>query len=115
MADDVMKLDKQLADLEKTVATEFHKVGTRFDDVDTQLGRLEQTVAREFYEIGQRFAKVDARFDQVDARFDKVDTRLGRLESAFKVQDDKITKGFRDIADRLDRLATPRRRRTRRR
>ena len=68
--------------------------------LDAQLGRLEGTVAKEFRQIGNRF--------------DALDKRLDRLEVAFKSQDDTITAGFRDIAVRIDRLASRRSRRPKR-
>lgn len=110
MADneEAMKVDERLARLELTVAKEFHHVGTRFDKVDTQLGRLEETVAKEFHQIGRRFDGIDQRFDGIDQRFDGIDQRLDRIETAFKVHDDKLTAGFRDIAERIDRLGSRR-------
>ncbi len=100
---EIDKVDRRLARLEVTVATEFQKIGQSFSEVHVRFDRVDQ-----------RLDRVDQRLDRVDQRLERVDQRFGRLEAAFKTQDVRISEGFRDIAMRIDRLASPRTRRGKR-
>jgi hypothetical protein len=76
--------------------------------VDKQIADLEVTLAKEFLGIKTSFKAVDRRLDSIES---KLDTFQSDVKNAFQLQDDRIAAGFRDIASRLEKLASRRPRR----
>lgn len=77
--DHVMTLDKQLANLEVTVAKGFQEQRLRLDKID---GRLDT--------IDGRLRKVDGRLDEHTGRFDRLEDRISALDSKLDVVAESI-------------------------
>lgn len=75
--------------------------------LDEQIGHLEDTVAKEFHKQGQRF-------DSIDAALNSLQSDVQQIKEAFKLQDDRMAAGFRDIGRQIDTLGSRLARRPRR-
>lgn len=84
--DHVMTLDKQLANLEVTVAKGFQEQRLRLDKIDGRLGKIDGRLDG----IDGSLGKIDGRLNEHTSRFDRLEDRISALDSKLDVVAESI-------------------------